>query len=443
MTDESTSKERQREQIETWARLHGHEVVAVSEDTDVSGKVSPFKRRQLGPWLTDPALIGQWDVLVTAKLDRATRSVVDLGALVEFCETRGKSYASVAESIDLTGAAGRMVANVIIAMAQFERERIGERRKESARYLRQSGRWDGGMVPYGYRAAKDGNGWTLELDPKTAPVAQRIAAMLIEGASLSGVARALNAGGIPAAKYGKMWRPQTVALIASSRTLTGWYGDRPCFPAVVPADDWRQLQTALKANSKPHAIKHSRGSMLLGVAYCPCGAKLYRLPTAKVYYRCAARCSPGIPAEELESIAVEALIETYGYLPYGRRVVVTADHSDELAAVEDAIRGLDLDAPDYDERHAELRAERVRIKELPSGETRERWEPVLPRQTVMQRWDSLPGPTERGELLRTLGARMIASKPKGGSLIVSIVGGELFETMSKLSGISVKELVGA
>ncbi len=122
-----------------------------------------------------------------------------------------------------------------------------------------------------------------------------------------------------------------MSTIARSRTLTGEYGGRPCFPPIVELADWQRLQAALKANSQPHAGKHSKGSMLLRVAFWPCGEPLYRLPTRKVYYRCAKRCSPGIPADELESIAVEALIETDGYLPYGRRVASVSDHSDEVA----------------------------------------------------------------------------------------------------------------
>ena len=55
---------------------------------DVSGKVPATLRPGLGPWLTDPALRSQWDVLVAAK--------------VEFDDAIG--VAALAASIDATEA---------------------------------------------------------------------------------------------------------------------------------------------------------------------------------------------------------------------------------------------------------------------------------------------------------------------------------------------------
>src|SRR5215472_16481675 len=116
-SEESTSIERQREQLTLWARLHGHDVIGFTEDTDVSGSVSPWKRPGLGPWLTDSDKIGSWDILVSAKLDRITRSLQDFSALLAWCSDHRKVYASVAEQFDLSTAAGRMVAGVMAVFA--------------------------------------------------------------------------------------------------------------------------------------------------------------------------------------------------------------------------------------------------------------------------------------------------------------------------------------
>jgi len=104
--DESTSVERQREQIEAWARSKGYEVTVWATDTDVSGKVSPFDRDGLGPYLRPP-LLHSWDVLVCAKLDRLTRNVVDWAELAEWATDEHEQLVSVAESLDLTTAMGR------------------------------------------------------------------------------------------------------------------------------------------------------------------------------------------------------------------------------------------------------------------------------------------------------------------------------------------------
>ncbi|WP_235437957.1 recombinase family protein [Kitasatospora griseola] len=51
------------------------EIVGSFEDLDVSAEVTPWRRPDLGPWLTDRQ--GEWDALVWAKVDRAFRSAKD------------------------------------------------------------------------------------------------------------------------------------------------------------------------------------------------------------------------------------------------------------------------------------------------------------------------------------------------------------------------------
>src|SRR5690348_1236649 len=69
-----------------------------------------------------------------AKLDRLTRSVRDLGELLERFQKRGVSLVSVSESLDTGSAAGRLVLNVMASISQWEREAIGERTREALRH---------------------------------------------------------------------------------------------------------------------------------------------------------------------------------------------------------------------------------------------------------------------------------------------------------------------
>jgi len=78
LTDETTSPERQREDITLWAKLYGHTVTHITVDTDVSGSLPATLRPELGPWLTEPDKVAQWDILVSSKLDRISWSVRDL-----------------------------------------------------------------------------------------------------------------------------------------------------------------------------------------------------------------------------------------------------------------------------------------------------------------------------------------------------------------------------
>src|SRR5216684_2636542 len=70
---------------------------------------------------------GEGEALLGVKLDRLTRSVVDLGTLVERYFVPGKAaLLSVGEQIDTRSAAGRLVLNVLASVSQWEREAIGE-----------------------------------------------------------------------------------------------------------------------------------------------------------------------------------------------------------------------------------------------------------------------------------------------------------------------------
>ena len=141
--EESTSIERQHEQIQRWADQNGHVLVAWADDVDVSGSVSPFDRAELGKYLRPP-LSASWDVLVAAKLDRLTRDTGHFDALVKWAVTSRRSpLTSWPKRLDLSTAAGAFSGNIFAAAAAFERMRIAERNRESRAKLARLGRWPG------------------------------------------------------------------------------------------------------------------------------------------------------------------------------------------------------------------------------------------------------------------------------------------------------------
>ena len=87
--------------------------------------------------------------MVVAKLDRLTRSVRDLGALIEGPFAKA-ALLSVGEQIDTRSAGGRLVLHVLGSVAQWERETIGERVTAALAHLKAQGR-RAGCVPYGKR----------------------------------------------------------------------------------------------------------------------------------------------------------------------------------------------------------------------------------------------------------------------------------------------------
>lgn len=133
--DSGLSIAAQRAKVVAYAALYDIEVVSIITDEGVSAKtlVRPGLQQALGA-LED----GHAAALLVAKLDRLTRSVRDLGELVERYFSRF-TLLSVGDHIDTRSAAGRLVLNILASVSQWEREAIGERTSAALRVLQSQG----------------------------------------------------------------------------------------------------------------------------------------------------------------------------------------------------------------------------------------------------------------------------------------------------------------
>src|SRR5215471_10885691 len=150
--DRGVSLEAQAEKIRAMATVHNAELLDTIVDGGESAKSlqRPGMERLLA--LVDRK---QVDAVIVAKLDRLTRSVKDLCTLLERFERRGVALISVAESLDTSSAAGRLVLNIMTAVSQWEREAIGERTRDARSHKRTNGERVGNLA-YGSRLAPDG-----------------------------------------------------------------------------------------------------------------------------------------------------------------------------------------------------------------------------------------------------------------------------------------------
>jgi len=93
------------------------------------------------------------DVIVIYKIDRLTRSLTDFAKLAERFDELNVSFVSVTQQFNTATSMGRLMLNVLLSFAQFEREITGERIRDKIRASKQKGMWMGGMVPLGYDLA--------------------------------------------------------------------------------------------------------------------------------------------------------------------------------------------------------------------------------------------------------------------------------------------------
>jgi len=190
--DNGHSLEAQQAKIEAYATLHDLQLMGVAIDDGYSGKDldRPGIEKVLG-MIRRRAV----DVVIVAKLDRITRSVRDLGDLIERFDASGIQFASVADNIDTNTAAGRLVLNVMASVAQWEREVIGERTSDALAHMRANGRRVSRFAPYGYRLTADG---AVEPDAHEQEAVVMIRQLRANGMKLDKIGAELEAQGFHA-----------------------------------------------------------------------------------------------------------------------------------------------------------------------------------------------------------------------------------------------------
>jgi DNA invertase Pin-like site-specific DNA recombinase len=182
----------QEARVRAYADLYSIAIVAVITDPGESGKSleRPGIQQAFELLRSDKA-----DGILVAKLDRLSRSVGDWDRLIAefFGERAGFQLWSVAEAIDTRTAAGRLVLNVLMSVAQWERETIGERTREALRFKKSRGERVGG-VDYGFEVGADSK--TLVPCPAEQAVLLLVRELRTAGLTLAAIAADLNGRGI-------------------------------------------------------------------------------------------------------------------------------------------------------------------------------------------------------------------------------------------------------
>jgi site-specific DNA recombinase len=255
---EGLSLDVQRARLGAYAEAMELDLVGIEEDAGFSAKNLNRPALKIALRALDEGLASG---LLVVKLDRLTRRVLDLAHLIEGYFGERFSLLSVADSLDTRTAGGRLVLNVMASAAQWERETIGERVRETFQHLREQG-VRLGHPPFGWCriGGRDEHGRLVIREvPDEQETIRRAAQLRLQGCTLDEVATALTAEGRKP-RTGDSWRAGALGRIliraevpaptrdqvASRRRELGvwWTTARP--PATVATDEAVELAVALR-----------------------------------------------------------------------------------------------------------------------------------------------------------------------------------------------------
>lgn len=130
------------------------------------------------------------DIVVVYKIDRLSRSLKDFLGLVEEMDRAGVTFVSITQAFNTTTSMGRLMLNILLSFAQFEREVTGERLRDWFAGARSRGLWPR-KRPYGY----DKCDARLAINEAEAAVVRRIFERYAKLGSIRQVTREINAAG--------------------------------------------------------------------------------------------------------------------------------------------------------------------------------------------------------------------------------------------------------
>ena len=286
-----TGLDTQDEDARAMALANGANIVAAAVD-HISGRVSPFDRPKLGPWLTDPALIAAHDGILASKIDRLTRHRD--WDVRQWAEQHGKKIVIAQPELVWPPEPGDIATPIIwdnlvnIAASEWEQTSMRYRRMHKA-LLDQA--FFVGKKPYGYEIVlvEGTEHKTLQPHPVTAAVVRSIFELyLSEEWSVRRIAAWLNEMGIEepqppkngAVRKNPGWNDSAVQRILRSPAAIGRImrlGKTVLrVEPLVSADDYKRAQAIMDKRGTRKAVT-SDTAMMTGMLFCQNGHPMYRL----------------------------------------------------------------------------------------------------------------------------------------------------------------------
>ena len=213
-----------------WAQQEGHVIVHVTRDRNVSGAVPPWERPELGPWLTDPVKLVQYDGIVAFDVGRLSREYFDLAWLRKWAEQNHKKLYVIKERLRWPDNRDGTLWGVAAERAYEERQEIIERVTRELEALQEAGKLVG-RPSFGYTSAGDKYDRYLVPTDEGRTYIPLIYQHCIEGWSLEKIAKWLNAEDVR--PVSGVWWPRSIAGLIKNPVYKG----HRCKQEVIPPDD--------------------------------------------------------------------------------------------------------------------------------------------------------------------------------------------------------------
>jgi site-specific DNA recombinase len=365
LNQDFNSLDAQREAAEAYIHSQAHAGWTSSptryDDGGYSG--SNLDRPALQHLLADIAA-GQVDCVVTHRVDRLSRSLLDFAKLMERFEQQQVAFVSVTQHFNSATSMGRLVLNVLLSFAQFERELIAERTRDKVAAARRKGKWSGGLPILGYDV--DARTKKLVVNEEEAARVRAIFALYLEFRSLLPVVEELARRGWcnkqSATRQGRLrgGRPFTKGSLYHLLTNVTYIGQvryqkevHPGEqPALVDPGTWQQVQALLAHNGQARAVAERNRSraLLQGLLRCrPCGcamtpAHVTRGNKRYRYYTCSAAQKRGwhtCPSKSVPALALERYVLAQ-VAPHAREVAELAP-GEQAACLRQVVTRIDYD----------------------------------------------------------------------------------------------------
>jgi site-specific DNA recombinase len=272
------------------------------------------------------------DCVLVYKVDRLSRSLLDFARMMEIFEKHQISFVSITQQFNTATSMGRLVLNVLLSFAQFEREIISERTRDKIAATRRKGKWAGGMPLLGYDV--DPTAKKLEVNPEEAVRVRAIFALFLEQESLQETLDAIN----QRQWLNKRWltrKGRERGGRAFSRVRLRQLLGNPVYlgkvrykkevhagehKAIVDPETWNRVQAILAENrerGRCAASRHPSAALLQGLVRCTaCQCTMtpsYAMTRGKryAYYLCTAASKRGwasCPSKALAAGKIEHLV---------------------------------------------------------------------------------------------------------------------------------------